>query len=437
MMRIKGVLLAAALGALVVGCGPPQANNNQPQQSGTAGQPVGDMTGELKVWLFQEASNAPKEATIAETKKEFEAVHPGVTVTLEYLPVDGRANRFNGAFNDKNSSPDVAEFGNTDLAGYTASNGFADLTADLAAWPDSKDLIPSVLDTAKVQGKTYGIPWYTGTRALYYRTDVFQELGLQPPKTLAELGDTARRIHAAKPDLYGIAVGGKYLYGALPFVWANGGDVAKQDGGKWTSTINSQPAKDGLKQFADLIKDDNCPPSACAQFTGTQSVAAFAGGKAGMTIGGDFNRKAVDAGTVKGNYSVVPLPGIQAGKIAPAFAGGNLLGVFRASKKYTLSLEFIKLLGGKKYQQKMYTAMGNLPTFKDVQAQIAGSDKFLEPFVQTAQAGTKFVPTTPAWTKIDAQALIPTAIQQVATGGQSIDAATNAAASEMNKAFGS
>jgi N,N'-diacetylchitobiose transport system substrate-binding protein len=436
-MRIKGVLVAATVGALVVGCGPPQASNNQPQQTGAAGQPVGEMTGEVKVWLFQEASNAPKEAAVAEAKKEFEAAHQGVTVTVEYLPVDGRANRFNGAFNDKNSSPDVAEFGNTDLAGYTASNGFADLTADLAAWPDAKDLIPSVVDTAKVQGKTYGIPWYTGTRALYYRTDVFKELNLEPPKTLTELTETARKIRAAKPDLYGIAVGGKYTYAALPYVWANGGDVAKQDGDKWTSAINSQQSKDGLKQYTELIKDDICPPSACAQFTGTQSVAAFAGGKAGMTIGGDFNRKAVDAGTVKGNYAVVPLPGKDSGKVAPAFAGGNLLGVFRASKKYTLSLEFIKLLGGKKYQQKMYAAMGNLPTFADVQQQIAGSDKFLEPFVRTVQAGTKFVPATPAWTKIDAQALIPTAIQQVATGGQSVDAATEAAAAEMNKAFGS
>ena len=210
-MRIARVLAAAVLGAVgiaTVGCAPPQASNNQPQQTGAAGQPIGDMTGELKVWLFQEASNGPKEAAVNEAKQEFEAAHAGVTVKVEYLPVDGRATRFNGAFNDKNSAPDVAEFGNTDLAGYTASNGFAELTNDLKAWPDSKDLVPAVADTAKVNGKTYGIPWFTGTRALYYRTDVFSELGLTPPKTLAELTQTARKIHAAKPELYGIAVGG-------------------------------------------------------------------------------------------------------------------------------------------------------------------------------------------------------------------------------------
>jgi N,N'-diacetylchitobiose transport system substrate-binding protein len=436
-MRIgSAVAVTVAVATVIAGCAPPQASDNQPAQTGAAGQPVGELTGELKVWLFQEASNAPKEAAVNEAKREFEAAHAGVTVSVEYLPVDGRATRFNGAFNDKSSAPDVAEFGNTDLAGYTASNGFADLTRDLTAWPDSRDLVPAVADTAKIDGKSYGIPWFTGTRALYYRTDVFTELGLTPPKTLAELTETARKIHAAKPDLYGIAVGGKYLFALMPYIWANGGDIARQDGAKWTATFNSRQARDGLRQYAELIRDDICPPAKCAQLTGSQSVTAFAGGAAGMTIGGDFNRKAVDSGAVKGKYGVVPLPGKDSGKIAPAFAGGNLLGVLRSSPRYTLSLEFIKLLGGKNYQRKMFTAMGNMPTFSDVQNEIATGDPFLKPFIETAQAGTRFVPATPAWTKIDAQAVIPTAVQQVATGGATVEAATDAAAAEMNKAFG-
>jgi N,N'-diacetylchitobiose transport system substrate-binding protein len=436
-MNRRRIVAVAALGVLAIACAPPQASNDNPQQTAAAGETVGETTGELKVWLFQEASNAAKEAVVIEAKTEFEKKHPGVTVNVEYLPVDGRATRFNGAFNDKASAPDVAEFGNTDLAGYTASNGFADLTGDIKAWRDSKDLVPEVLKTATVDGRTYGIPWFTGTRALYYRTDVFDELKLKPPKTLKELTETARKIRTAKPDLYGIAVGGKYQFALLPYIWANGGDVAEQNGDTWKSTIDSKESKAGLSQYAELLKDDICPPAACAQLTGSQSVAAFAGGKAGMTVGGDFNRAAVEAGAVKGKYAVVPLPGTKSGTIAPAFAGGNLLGVFRSSGKYTLSLEFIKLLGGKRYQEKMYGAMGNMPTFSDVQDRIANDDPFLEPFIRTAQAGTKFVPATPAWTKIDAAAVIPTAVQQVATGQLDVDTATTAAAAEMNESFGS
>ena len=427
-MRLRRTLPFVAGLALLAGCAP--------TQSAPAGAGADDKTGTVRVWLFDEANRAPKEAAVKEAIAEFKAAHAGVEVDVQWVPVEGRADKFSGAFNDPANAPDVAEFGNTDVSGYAATGALADLTGDLASWNEGKDLIPTVLDTAKSGGKTYGLPWYTGVRALYYRTDVFTELGLKPPSTLAELTDDARKIRAAKPDLYGISVGGKYTYAMLPFLWANGGELAQQSDGKWKSAVTGEQAKAGVTQYANLLKDDICPPAQCANLTGTQSVTAFAGGKAGMTIGGDFNRKAVEQGAVKGKYAVVPLPGTTAGSVAPAFAGGNLLGVFGASKHRGLALEFIELLGGAKYQEKMYTAMGNLPTLSSVQQKLAASDPSLKPFVDTLQAGTKFVPATPAWSKIDSQNVLPTAVQQIATGGKDPSAALADAAAAMDKAFG-
>ncbi|WP_329045224.1 extracellular solute-binding protein [Amycolatopsis sp. NBC_01488] len=427
-MRLRRTLPVVAGLALLAGCAP--------TQSAPAGSGGDDKTGTVRVWLFDEANRAPKEAAVKDAITEFKAAHQGVEVDVQWVPVEGRADKFSGAFNDPANAPDVAEFGNTDVSSYAATGALADLTGDLASWSEGKDLIPTVLDTAKSGGKNYGLPWYTGIRALYYRTDVFTELGLKPPTTLSELTDDARKIRAAKPDLYGIAVGGKYTYAMLPFLWANGGELAQESGGKWQSTVTGEQAKAGVTQYANLLKDDICPPAQCANLTGTQSVTAFAGGKAGMTIGGDFNRKAVEQGTVKGKYAVVPIPGTTAGSIAPAFAGGNLLGVFNAGKHRGLALEFIELLGGAKYQEKMYTAMGNLPTLSSVQQKLAANDPFLKPFVDTLKAGTKFVPATPAWSKIDSQNVLPTAVQQIATGGKDPAAALADAAAAMDKAFG-
>ncbi|VVJ21212.1 ABC transporter [Amycolatopsis camponoti] len=427
-MRLRRTLPVVAGLALLAGCAP--------TQSAPAGSGGDEKTGTVRVWLFDEANRAPKEAAVKDAITEFKAAHQGVEVDVQWVPVEGRADKFSGAFTDPASAPDAAEFGNTDVSSYAATGALADLTGDLASWSEGKDLIPTVVDTAKSGGKTYGLPWYTGIRALYYRTDVFTELGLKPPTTLSELTEDARKIRAAKPDLYGISVGGKYTYAMLPFLWANGGELAQESGGKWTSTVTGEQAKAGVTQYANLLKDDICPPAQCANLTGTQSVTAFAGGKAGMTIGGDFNRKAVEQGAVKGKYAVVPIPGTAAGSVAPAFAGGNLLGVFNASKHRGLALEFIELLGGAKYQEKMYTAMGNLPTLSSVQQKLAADDPFLKPFVDTLKAGTKFVPATPAWSKIDSQNVLPTAVQQIATGGKDPSAALTDAAAAMNKAFG-
>jgi len=413
--RIAGAALAAAL---LTGCAP---TSSAPEATG-----ADEKTGTLRVWLFDEPNRAPKEKVVQDAIKEFTAAHSGVTVDVQYIAVETRGERFKGAFNDPASAPDVVEFGNTDLAEYVDAGGLADLTADLTGWSEGADLGSGLRDSATVDGKTYALPWWVGVRALYYRTDVFAALGLKPPATMAELTTTARAIRKARPELFGVAVGGKYTFGALPFVWANGGDI---------TSLDSAPSRAGVTAYTDLLKADNCPPQQCADLTGGKTVDLFAAGRAGMGIIGNFNHAAVDAGVAKGKYAVVPLPGTTAGSIAPAFAGGNNLGLMRNTKRHTLAADFLKLLGGRKYQLRMYDAMGNLPTLTSARTELAAKDPFLKPFLDTIASGTKFVPIDPGWGKIDSQAVIPTMLQSIVTGKSSVDAATGQAATAVKAAL--
>jgi N,N'-diacetylchitobiose transport system substrate-binding protein len=427
MKRSLVVLCALGAATAVVACGPPQAASNNATSDVT--------TGTLKVWLFEEPNNGPKEAVVNEAVQEFQAGHDDVTVDVQYIAGESRAERMTGAFNDPASAPDVVEYGNTDMANYVAVGGLADITGELDSWEEGKDLDPDIVKSTEVDGRRYGLPWYTGVRALYYRTDVFAELGLQPPRTLAELTEHARRIRAAKPDLYGISVGGKYIYGLTPMIWANGGELATEKDGRHESALNTPESKAGIAQYTGLLRDDICPPSSCAQMTGSQSVQAFAAGKAAMTIGGDFNRSTVDAGDIRDKYAVVPLPGVTAGSIAPAFAGGNNLGLLRSSQHRTLGTQFVELLGGRTYQQKLFEAMTWLPTFTDLQNQVTTSVPAEKPFVDTIRAGTRFVPVDKAWATIDAQSVLPTMMQEIATGAKSLDDAVAAASTQMNSLF--
>ncbi|WP_157251367.1 extracellular solute-binding protein [Nonomuraea typhae] len=381
-----------------------------------------EKTGTLNVWLFDEPNRAPKDKVVQEAIKEFTASHKDVTVQISWVPTTpARHEKFKGAFNDPASAPDVAEYGNTDLAEYAAAGGFAEL--DLAG----QDISPTLLKSATVDGKVYGLPWFIGIRALYYRTDVFDELKLKPPTSIAELTETAKTIRAKKPDLYGIAVGGEYTFGAMPFVWDAGGDVTTLDGAE---------ARKGVKAYTDLLTDEICPPQACASLTGGKTVELFASGKAGMGIIGNFNRSAVEAGAVGSKYKVIPLPGAEPGSIAPAFAGGNNLGVMKSAKHRTLANDFIKLLGGKAYQAKMYEAMGNLPTLTGLSTELAAKDPFVKPFLDAVAKGTKFVPVDPAWVKIDNGKVIPTMLQKIATKQSTVEEATTEAAAAVKAAFG-
>ncbi|WP_328550404.1 MULTISPECIES: extracellular solute-binding protein [unclassified Streptomyces] len=422
--------LAVLLTALAVTACAPQTSSNSSSEKD-------EKTGTLRVWLFQEVGNQPKEKVVDSVVAAFEKAHDKTRVHVEYIPIDTRAQRVKAAFNDPKSAPDVMEFGNTDTAGYVKDGGLLDVTREFGDWSESKDTDPTAKTSVTVDGKLYGSPFYVGVRALYYRTDVFRDLGLQPPKTMAELATTARRIHAARPDLYGLVVGGAYTYGAMPFVWANGGELATGKGGSYASAIDSAAAQQGTKAYTSLFGDDNCPAAKCAGMGGNDTITAFAAGKAGMAIGGDFSHTAVEAGKVKGAYAVVPLPGVTSGSIAPAFAGGNNIGVLKSTSRRTLAVDLMERLTSKKTQARMFDAMGFLPTFSDVRDLAAAKEPYVKPFARTLSAGTKFVPASPAWSQIDSQLVLPTMLQEIISGKKSVAAASKEAATKMNDAFGS
>lgn len=260
-MKLSARLVAVAAVLATAACAP--------QTSGDSSSDKDEKTGTLRVWLFQEVGNKPKGEVVDSVLAEFEKAHKDTEVTVEYIPVETRAQRIKAAFNDPASAPDIVEYGNTDTAGYVKDGGLADLTEEFNAWDEARDTDPTARQSVTVDGRIYGAPYFVGVRALYYRTDVFDALGLDVPRTQAELVSTAKKIRAAEPGLYGIAVGGAYTYGAMPFIWAHGGELAAGKGGSYASAIDSADARKGIEVYTSLFGDDNCPAAKCAGMPAT------------------------------------------------------------------------------------------------------------------------------------------------------------------------
>ena len=424
-LPVRMALPLAAL-AVATACAPGTSDN------GSAGD---DKSGTLRVWLFQEVNNQPKQKVVDAAVAAFEKSQKGADVKVEYIPVETRAEKIKAAFNDPKSAPDVIEYGNTDTAGYVKDGGLADVSKEFGAWSEAKDTDPTAEESVTVDGKIYGAPYFVGVRALYYRTDVFKDLKLDVPTTQARLAAAARKIHKERPDLYGLAVGGAYTYGAMPFIWSQGGELAEKKGGSYESTIDSPAARKGIEAYTSLFGGDNCPAAKCAGMGGNDTVTAFASGKAGMAIGGDFSHQAMEDGKVKGEYAVVPLPGADKGDIAPAFAGGNNIGVLKSTSHRTLAVDLMKSLASKKTQGELFDAMGFLPTYTDVRESVAKKEPFVAPFIKTLGAGAKFVPASPAWGQIDASLVLPTMFQEIVSGRKDVATASRDAAKKMDTAF--
>ncbi|MFD4709583.1 extracellular solute-binding protein [Streptomyces sp. NPDC058430] len=424
-LPVRMAVPLAAL-ALATACAPGTSDN------GSAGD---DKSGTLRVWLFREVNNQPKQKVVDQAVAAFENSHRGADVKVEYIPVETRAEKIKAAFNDPKSAPDVIEYGNTDTAGYVRDGGLADVSKEFGAWAEAKDTDPTAEESVTVDGKIYGAPYFVGVRALYYRTDVFKDLKLDVPTTQAQLAATARKIHKERPDLYGLAVGGAYTYGAMPFIWSQGGELAEKKGGSYESAIDSPAARKGIEAYTSLFGGDNCPAAKCAGMGGNDTVTAFASGKAGMAIGGDFSHQAMEDGKVKGKYAVVPLPGVDKGDIAPAFAGGNNIGVLKSTSHRTLAVDLMKSLASKKTQGELFDAMGFLPTYTDVRESVAKKEPFVAPFIKTLGAGAEFVPASPAWGQIDASLVLPSMFQEIVSGRKDVATASRDAAKKMDTAF--
>ncbi len=95
--------------------------------------------------------------------------------------------------------PDI---GVTNLGGpfdYGSVGGLVDLRADFPA--EAKELEakfnPGLLDMFTVGDKLFGIPSDLSTLVIYYRTDIFEKLGLKAPATWSELNSVIARLEAS------------------------------------------------------------------------------------------------------------------------------------------------------------------------------------------------------------------------------------------------
>ena len=91
----------------------------------------------------------------------------------------------------------------------------------------AEDYVAGSFDALSVNGKLLAIPFTFDLRTLFYRTDLFEEAGIEaPPTTWEEFVETAQKLNKP-PDVYGFITVGKgdpVLREYSDRLWENGGD---------------------------------------------------------------------------------------------------------------------------------------------------------------------------------------------------------------------
>lgn len=383
-----------------------ESGDEEPEEDDTA------LSGDLTVWIMQPGDDVLE--TLEDTAAAFEAEHEGVTINYESVPWDGGHDQFVTAIAG-GQVPDLAELGNTWLLEFAEQGAI-----EPVEWPEGEEFVPGLADSAVLDGSNYGYPWYAGVRALIYRTDVFDEAGVEVPTTwdeLLEVGDTI----AAETDVAPIRAAGLYQHMYQPLIWGFGGDIATQDGDSWTPGWDTDEGHAAL-EFFNTLWEKGWSPEGAVQWNSVDVRDDFANGGAAMMIGGGWDLTAILGANpdLEGNLGTALLPAGPAGN-NDSFAGGSHLGVFAESDQKELAKAYAEFMVSAEEVSAFTGSEGFLPgTVGGVEAAVGG-DELYGAFADQYLEHSRFYPIGGWWGQAEGAAVIPNEVQKLMLGEQTVE----------------
>ncbi len=286
-----------------------------------------------------QSTDAPVELTfwswvpgIGDAVDLWNSENPDVQVNLEEVPAGsaGSYARMHSALRAATGAPDLAQIEYQELPGFVLEGGLTDL-AEYGMDERGADFIDWQLEQVTFGDRVYAVPQASGPMGLYYREDVFEELGLDVPTTWDEYAEAARVIHEADPDDYisTFPPGNSAWFTAL--AWQAGGQwFSLEDDGSWRIAIDSPETIRVAEYWDQLVAEGvvaTMPDFSNGWYSALQSgqIAAWPSAQWGGAL---LQGNAPDT---EGLWRAAPLPQWQEGETVSANWGGSTTAVLAGS----------------------------------------------------------------------------------------------------------
>jgi multiple sugar transport system substrate-binding protein len=330
----------------------------------------------------------------------FERENPGLRVRVEQLPWSAAHEKLLTAFAG-NSTPDLAQLGNTWLPELVALDAIEPLDASLRGSREIElaDYDAGILDTNVLDGRHYGVPWYVDTRALFYRRDLLEKAGSSTPPR--DWDEWLRMLVAVKervgPARYALLLP---LNEYEPFValWLQQGEPLLRDGGR-QGNFRSEGFARTLRFFLGMYERNLAPPitgNEIANVWNEFGRGYFSFYISGPWMIGEFRRRL--APELQPAWTTAPLPG-PTGPGA-SIAGGSCLAIFRRSPRKEAAWKLVEFLSRPGVQLEFYRLTGDLPARRSAWADPAlAQDPQARAFRDQLER-VRPVPKVPEWERI-------------------------------------
>jgi multiple sugar transport system substrate-binding protein len=417
--RLGKLWLVGAVVALVISaCG-------GPDEGGGGG---GDAQGTGPITFVAGKDTSGKYPAVIE---KWNAAHPNEKVSMIELPeaADAQRSGFVTNLQAKSDKYDVLGIDVVWTAEFAKSGWLVEL--DQGQFPTAQMLKPAV-DTGMFEGKLWAVPYDTNGGLLFYRKDILDKAGKQPPTTFEELKALCPLAQQNNMDCY---AGQFFKYEGLTVnfaeaVQAAGGEIMTDNG---TKVALGAPAVQGLGVLADGFKQGEIPKQAIT-YKEQESQRAFVSGKLMFLRNWPYvyalAAKDEPANKVRGKFGVAPLPGITGP--GSSSLGGLNFAVSAYSKKQKTAIEFVKFATNQENAKEMVLLTGNAPAWTDLYNDPELVEKYAHlPILLEGLQQAKPRPVTPYYQEVTS------AIQEDAyaalQGQKSPDQAVNDLTTKLNE----
>lgn len=385
-MRIRKIAAFGAIAALALaGCSSnaEEEDDATTPAEGESTEAQADLSGrEIDLWL---AGGDTPDDLIDYLKSEFNET-TGSTLNVDQVDWGELIPRLTTALPNEGETPAVVEVGNTQVSTFSSVGAFTDLT-DM--WEDlgGDKLGPEgFIEAGTFDGKNFAAPYYWGSRYVFYNEEMLADAGVEVPTTLEEFNAAAVELNT--DDVSGMWLGGQDWRNAISWIFANGGEIATQEDGKWVGQLSSPESQEGLKQLQELYSNGT---NAGADTTDAELWVPFNEGESAMFMAPSWAQGSIELD--EGKFGPLALPGADGGA-APVFAGGSNIAISAASPDQDLAKELMKIIFSDDYQL-MLAENGLGPANSTFNSEM-GDDAFAEAAIAAAESA-KLTPPAPGW----------------------------------------
>jgi multiple sugar transport system substrate-binding protein len=354
-----GTALLAACGASGGGTGGEPAAGAPTEAAAGAGAATG-AGGEIQFWDMVWGPPAYID-TAKKVVDQFNTANTGVTAAYQSNPWASWPQVFTTAVGS-GTAPDVSTGGGYQAIQFYPQGAILEID-DVVAGFGPDDFLPGMVEGMQFEGHYVALPWGIDIRIPFYRKDLFETAGLQPPTNWDEMRAALEKLTTG--NQYGIVFPGKdnaAWQGMWGFVINNGGGLFTPD---FKLDVMNERTVEALQWISGWVKDGLVHPGS-AGFSGDDATKAFSTGGAGMFMYVPGTEERVTADVKEQVELLAPLTGPHGEKGTLMFA--NNLMVYKQTQNPEAAKAFLKWWSENSLPIWTEGKCGNLPARTSIAA---------------------------------------------------------------------